>query len=185
MYISELFAVELEGTTLSCMDPNYWFIVAFCDLHPAAAKQTVPFARCRGGPWSLVLEMETFRDCFWEIVGWNGRFTRKTCSNVLFASICNISCNTSFWESEPNLPNPGGVSCGSKVCSLTIVVLFWGKLSKFCRIGTGKWWKSGGQVWALLAIWQVLGFCFSVLHAKNVAPGIANFEKKHFPNGRG
>lgn len=31
----------------------------------------------------------------------------------------------------------------------------------------------------------VLGFCFSVLHAKNVAPGIANFEKRHFPNGRG
>ena len=60
--------------------------------------------------------------------------------------------------------NPGGISCGSKVCSLTIVVLFWGKLSKFCRIGTGKWWKSGGQVWALLAIWQV--FVFSVLHPK-------------------
>lgn len=74
-------------------------------------------------------------------------------------------------------PNPGGISCGSKVCSLTIVVLFWGKLSKFCRIGTGKWWKSGGQVWALLAIWQVLGFCFSVLHAKNYRQGLRTLRR--------
>ena len=65
----------------------------------------------------------------------------------------------------------------------------WSSFEESCQnsveLALGKWWKSGGQVWALLAIWQVLGFCFSVLHAKNVAPGIANFEKKHFPNGRG
>lgn len=98
---SRLNYVELEGTTLLCMDPNYWFIVAFCDLHPKSCETNC--AVCTMPWWSVVLG---FRDCFWEIVGWNGRFTRKTCSNVLFASICNIWCNTSFWESEPNLPEP-------------------------------------------------------------------------------
>ena len=99
------------------MDPNYWFIVAFCDLHPAAAKQTVPFARCRGGPWSLVFEMETFRAETGD--------SQERHVLMFYLHLFVISDAIQVFERVSRIfPNPGGVSCGSKVCSLTIVVLF-------------------------------------------------------------
>ncbi len=47
---------------------------------------------------------------------------KKTCSNVLFATPDEIQVVSERMSRIST--NPGGISCGSKVCSLTIVVLF-------------------------------------------------------------